>query len=242
MDHLGALLLTALATWLAVRLVRRDPQGPAARHLRLALMVALPALNLVEDVVGYVEGWLTLQIGLPLQLCDLSLILAVMALATLEPAVSEPLYFFALSGTLPAVITPELGQGFPAFRFLVYFLPHGLVVLTTLVLVLGFRLVPRPRAWWRAFLQLNLYAAFIAVVNAALGTNFLYLQAKPRTPTPFDWFGPWPYYLLTLEAVTLAVFFALDRPLLRLRVGRGVDSYATTARPAPWLPGRSPWP
>src|SRR5262245_23178337 len=167
-DHVAALALMAVAAAAAVRVVRRHPDGVTARRLQIALATAAPALWACENVVAAAEGWLTLQIGLPLQLCDVALFLAAAALLTNRQQLVEPLYFFALAGTVPALLTPELDEGFPDFRFLIYFLPHGLTVVSTLVLVLGRRLVPRPGAWWRAVLLLNAYAAIIVVVNAVL--------------------------------------------------------------------------
>jgi hypothetical integral membrane protein (TIGR02206 family) len=229
--HLGALATIALATLVATLAVRRDPTGVTARRLRIGLAAVLPALWLAENVVAHAEGWLTWQIGLPLQLCDVSLMLAFVGLLTLRPGPVEPLYFFALAGTLPSLLTPELDEGFPAFRFLIYFLPHGLTLLCAVLLIVGFRLVPGPGAWWRAFLLLNVLALLVTGVNLLLDTNFLYLRAKPRTVSPFDWFGPWPWYILTLEAVFAAVFFALDLPLrpLRSRWGVGRQAHATSA-------------
>jgi uncharacterized membrane protein YwaF len=38
-----------------------------------------------------------------------------------------------------------------------------------------------------------------------LGTNFLYLVRKPAQPSPLDFFGPWPWYLLGLGAMTVGM-------------------------------------
>lgn len=222
--HLAALGALALANVAGVLLVRRDSGGAGARRLLVAVAAALPALQAVEAVTAWRGGWLTWEM-LPLHLCDFSVILAFVGLLTRRLEAIEPLYFFALAGTIPALLTPELNQGFPDVRFLVYFLPHGLVVMATAVLVLGCRQVPRPGAWWRAFCLLNVYAVAVTPVNLLLDTDFLYLRAKPRGPTPFDWFGPWPGYVLTLEVVFLAVFFLLDLPLRSLRqrwIGRSM--------------------
>jgi len=233
--HLGALAAIALASLVATLAVRRDPAGATARCVRVALAAALPALWLAENVVAHAEGWLTWQIGLPLQLCDVSLVLACAGLLTLRLEPVEPLYFFALAGTLPALLTPELDEGFPAFRFLIYFLPHGLTLLSAVVLIGGFRLLPRAEAWWRSLLLLNVLALLMTAVNLLLDTNFLYLRAKPRTASPFDWLGPWPWYILTLEVAFAAVFFLLDLPLRPLRsrwaaARRTLDSSARVSR------------
>jgi len=210
-DHLWALGVLVVVAGIAVAIARR--QGASgSRTLRYTIALALLGSHASEWLVSWLQGWISLDI-LPLQLCDWAAILSMYSLPTLDQRTIEPLYFFALSGTLPALLTPELDVGFPHFRFLIYFMEHGLTVLAPLVLVLGLRRLPRPRAWLRAFVQLNVLAVIAAVTNAALGTNFMYLSQKPVDPSPFDWFGPWPYYLVVMEAVAFAIFWVLDLPL-----------------------------
>jgi hypothetical integral membrane protein (TIGR02206 family) len=218
--HLGALAAVAFWTMAWIAAVRLAPEGPHEPLLRRPIAVALLALVAAEVAVAGAEGWLTREIALPLQLCDLNVLLAVVSLLTLDRRAAGILYFFALAGTLPAMLTPELPVGFPSFRFVVYFATHGLVVSSALTLVFGFRSVPARGAVARAFLALNLYAGAVALVNLALDTNYLYLRRKPSAATPFDLLGPWPYYLAGLEAAFLLVFFLLDLPLRRLREPR----------------------
>jgi hypothetical integral membrane protein (TIGR02206 family) len=189
-----------------------------------------------ESLVAWWQGWYELQM-LPLQLCDLAAMLAVYGLLTLDRRAIEPLYFFALSGTLPALLTPELDVRFPHFRFVVYFVEHGLTVVAPILLVAGVGIVPTRRAWLRAFLQLHALAGIAALANLVLGTNFMYLRNKPAGPTPFDLFGPWPVYLLVLELLVLVVFGLLQAALRLVdaqRAGRAtteiVPSTSITAR------------
>lgn len=220
--HLATLAVLALAGRLAVVTARRTGAA-GSRRLRLGMAMALAASHASEWTVSWYQGWFTLEI-LPLQLCDWAALLSVYGLVTLDRRAIEPLYFFALSGTLPALLTPELEAGFPRFPFVVYFLEHGLTVLAALLLVPGLGMRPRPGAWLRAFGLLNALAVVAALANRALGTNFMYLDRKPVGPTPFDWFGPWPYYLLVLEALVLAVFWLLDLPLRPGRRAERADS------------------
>jgi hypothetical integral membrane protein (TIGR02206 family) len=226
-DHVAALGLVALATVAAVTACRRGDEA-TRRRVRRVLATGLLLGVVAEPIGATLEGWLDRQL-LPLHLCDVAVFLATWSLLTLDRRTSEPLYFLALSGTLPALFTPELFSGFPSFRFLIYFVPHGLVLVSVAVLVGGLRQVPRPGAWLRAFALLNVYAALIGLVNWALGTNFLYLARKPTGPTPFDWFGPWPWYILSLELGFLIVLGLLELPLRALR---GAPSTA----PAPGTP------
>src|SRR5262245_56478160 len=163
--------------------IRARPEGRAALLIRIALAGSIALL------VGYVliaaarGAGLSLELLLPLHLCDLALLLAVYALLARSQALAEVLWFWAGAGTIVAMVTPDVSRGFPDPQFLVFFGLHGLVVMAAIVLVFGLSLVPRQGAPSRVFLLTAAYAAVVGVVNAALGTNFLFLCPQPANST-----------------------------------------------------------
>ncbi len=214
-DHLATLGLLAAAGVAAVLVAQRG--GETARSvLRLLLAFMLASCHLTENVVARAQGWYKIQM-LPLEMCDLAAMFGICGLITRDRRAVGPAWFFALSGTLPALFTPELNVTFPHFRFVVYFLEHGLTVITPLVLVFGLGVVPRAGAWIESLLVINAFGLLNGKLNVALGTNFMYLSHKPKGPTPFDWFGPWPGYLIVLELLVIAAFRLLEIPLLAVR-------------------------
>jgi hypothetical integral membrane protein (TIGR02206 family) len=215
-DHLAALAVAVAGAALGATFARRASRE-TGRSLRRAIAFTLLTLALLDVAVAASEAAVPWERLLPLQLCDANVVLAIVALLTLNRRAGAILYFWALAATLPAMITPELPAGFPAFRFLAYFSIHGLVITSAVTLTFGFRCLPDRLDFARAFLTLNLYAAAITVVNESLDANFLYLLRKPASPTLLDLLGPWPFYLLFLEALFLAVFLLLDLPLRKLR-------------------------
>ncbi len=212
LDHLAALAVVALLAWSATRFGRA---GRVGRGVRLTLASMLLGLLAGELALAWRGGWLTWTTVLPLQLCDLAVLLAAYGLVTLDRRVIDLLYFWAGSGTLLATLTPDLAHGFPALDYFVFFGLHGLVIVAAALLVLGLDLRPSPRAWWRAFVVTLAYACLVGLFNAAWGTNFLYLCRKPVMPTMLDAFGPWPYYLLVCAALALVSFRLLDLALRR---------------------------
>jgi hypothetical integral membrane protein (TIGR02206 family) len=174
-----------------------------------------------ELAVAAREGWLTWKTLLPLELCDAAMVLAVVTLLVPRQATAEIVYFWAGSGSLLAMLTPELPWSFPRWEFVVFFGLHGLVLVAALVLVFGLGLRPRPGAPWRAFGITAGWAALVGLVNLSLGTNFMYLRSKPLVATPLDWMGPWPVYIGTGAAVALVLFHVLALPFrCGWRVGR----------------------
>ena len=198
---------------LLVRLVRARPR--LARLVRGILAAAIVSLLAFELTVGAREGWLSWPALLPLELCDVAMVLAVVTLLVPRRATAELVYFWAGSGSVLAMLTPDLQWDFPRWEFVVFFGLHGLVLVAALVLVFGLGQRPRPGAPWRVFGLTAGWSAFVGLVNLALGTNFMYLRRKPFVATPLDWMGPWPVYIGVGALVALAFFHALALPFRR---------------------------
>jgi hypothetical integral membrane protein (TIGR02206 family) len=211
--HLGALVSVALLALALVALVRLRPAS--RRPVRLALAAGIVALVVFELSVGAREGWLSWRALLPLELCDAALVLTVVTLLAPRRPTAEVVYFWAVSGTLLAMLTPDLAWNFPRWEFVVFFGLHGLVFVAAIVLVFGLGLRPRPGAPFRVFGITAGWASLVGLVNLALGTNYMYLRHKPVVPTLLDWMGPWPVYIGVGAAVALGLFLLLALPFRR---------------------------
>lgn len=129
----------------------------------------------------------------------------------------EIAYFWGLVGSSNAVITPALESGFPQYRFFQYFIAHSGIVAGVLFATWGLRMRPTLGGLFRAFLCLHLLAVVVAVVNALSGSNYMFLCEPPQgTASPFL-FAPWPWYIPILDAIALAMFFAVLSPFLVTR-------------------------
>jgi len=211
-DHLVVLALTLAVALALTALARRHREDRVGGALRWTL-----GLLMLGGVTGYVvaearAGEVELLEFLPLHLCDAAIFVGVFALVTMRPLACELLYFWAFAGSTLAMLTPEVWYAFPDWRFVVFFLMHGLTVCAAAVLTFGFGCRPRPGAPWRAFGLTLAYAALVAGLNRVFDANFLYLRAKPVTPTLLDRFGPWPWYLVVSAAIGLLLFHVLAIP------------------------------
>jgi hypothetical integral membrane protein (TIGR02206 family) len=205
-------ILTAIPASAALLARRARQAGAFARRARRAAAVFLAANELLW--YGYklaTEGWRAPE-GLPLQLCDLALWMTVASAFSLNRRCFEIAYYAGLGGSGMALVTPELWAPALSYPTAYYFLAHGGVVATVLFLVWAGLARPGPGSMWRVFLLLNAYALAIAIFNAAFGTNYLFLSAKPKAPTLLDYLGPWPVYLAGGEGCAFLLMLLLAWP------------------------------
>jgi hypothetical integral membrane protein (TIGR02206 family) len=205
--------IVALAAGLAV-VARHFPAY--SRRLRIGVAVAL----LVNAITWYVylafRGWLSFPDSLPLELCDATLCVTVIACFTLNATTFDLAYFGALAGTSMAVLTPDLWEHFPSFSTVEFFVAHGLVLVAVLFLVWSGQARPRRHSIWRALLALNVFAAIAGSFDLVFRTNYMYLRAKPENSSLLDYLGPWPWYIVSAEGIALGLFALLYLPFAQL--------------------------
>jgi hypothetical integral membrane protein (TIGR02206 family) len=208
----------ALCVVLPVAARRRpgDWTGRLSRGLAIALLVSFVAYH---PVVAIDEGY-SLEFDLPLHLTDVVTVVAAIALWRPRPGLAfELTYFWGLTGSLQAVLTPSLGadHAFPSFYFWQYHVTHSGVVLAAIFLAYGLELTPRRGAVLRVFGATVCLAAVAATGNLLTGGNYMFLTRRPSSASLLDYMGPWPWYLLSAAVFALVVFALLDLPFRRRR-------------------------
>jgi hypothetical integral membrane protein (TIGR02206 family) len=210
--HLIALALIVVVA-LGLPLLVRSLAPQASRLIARGLAALILLQELVQLLLlVQARGW-SAEL-LPLQLCSLALYLTAWTLLSPGARTFETAYFWGLGGTTQALLTPDLAQGFPDPAFLLFFLGHGLVIVGIAYAGILFRLRPQLGSLVRVPAITLAAAAVAQIANLALGTNFMYLMAKPNGPSLLDWLGPWPWYWLGLVAVALVSFGLLYLPFL----------------------------
>jgi hypothetical integral membrane protein (TIGR02206 family) len=231
-DHVAALAVTA-ALCAALPAAARARPGAWTRLFTRAWGALLLGLFISYPVVVLADGSYELDFDLPLHLTDAATLIAVLALWTLRPLPFELTWFWGLTASLGAILTPDLGADdrFPSFIYWHYFGTHGGVVVAAVFLGFGLGLTARARAVGRVFLATVAWAAVAAVGNALTGGNYMFLREKPDAPTLLDYMGPWPWYIASAALLALALFALLDLPFRRRRAG--APSLRAPSRPPP---------
>ncbi len=214
-QHLAALaFLAALAVLLV--LFRRRLREPRLERRVLGIATAVAAaMEITLHVCEYfsIPFHEFLRSAIPLELCAITLWLAVALCLTRSEALFELLYFWAVGAVASLVFANDGGAGPDRFRFYQYFGTHGYTVLV----IVYFAVVRRYRiglsslaraAGLLALLSLALRALDLAFQGPPWSFNFMYLLRPPEVSTPLDSFGQgWGYYaaFVALAAVLLFI-------------------------------------
>jgi hypothetical integral membrane protein (TIGR02206 family) len=150
--------------------------------------------------------------SLPFDLCDFTCFVAAVACWTQLPVFVELTWFWALAGTLQAIITPDEYTPFPYLSFDNYVVEHLAIVIAACYLVIGLRNYPRPGAFKRVFVITLAYAGLCAIIDAATGGDYLYLRHPPPSSSLLNLLGPWPWYIVSSTGIALVAFVVLNLP------------------------------
>lgn len=210
--HLIALAVVILIIALVI-VNRRNFSSRGKLVARYALAAILVLNELAWHAWNYTTGQWTLQTMLPLHLCSVLVWLSAYMLIRKSYAIYEFSYFLGIAGATQALLTPDAGAyGFPHFRFFQVIISHGAIVIAAIYMTF----VEGYRPYWsslkRVIIWGNLYMLVVAAINTILGSNYLFIMRKPDTASLIDLLGPWPWYVLSLEAIALLLCTLLYLP------------------------------
>jgi hypothetical integral membrane protein (TIGR02206 family) len=210
--HLAAIAIAFAAPVVLALLVRVFDHERFANILRWAFAAELIATYALWYWLLYARGWMHVGNILPMHLCDWAAIVTIVTLLRPNQRTYELAYFWALTGTLQATLTPELAYDFPDPRFLVFFGFHCGVIAAVLFLTLGLRMRPTASSIPRVFLWSMVYLAAAGTVDWWFGVNFGFLRAKSVNPSALDLLAPWPWYVAELVPIGMALVLVLYAP------------------------------
>lgn len=212
------LLIIAAVPTIALALSRLS-RGRPRRLQTIRYLLASSLASIAVAWYAYIAAHTGIRFPdtLPLDLCDLTLWVAVAAALTVNPTAVEFAYFVGVGGSSMALLTPDLWAPLWSWPTIAFFVQHGLVVTTPLVLIGSGATRPRAGSVVRVLLLLNAYAGAVALFNVWFGTNYMYLCRKPGNPSLLDYFGPWPFYIVSAELFAGLLFGALWLPFRRVQ-------------------------
>ena len=185
---------------------------PAEERFSRGFALVLAAFTLPLQARQLLPEHFDLDTSVPLQICDLGWVVGVHALWTKDRRTCALLYYWALTLTVQAVLTPTLGADFPDLDYVEFWGMHLMTIWAALYLTFGLGVRTDWRCYRFAVLCTLVWAAVTMAFDAVTGTNYGYLARKPAIATPLDWLGPWPVYVVALFAIVLASWALITWP------------------------------
>ena len=215
-QHFSALLAFGMITFAAIS-KGKVADEPLKSNIGLVIAGLTFSTLLMEAIVKLADGTFDHLVDLPFFMCDLVAMMLPFVILFQNRKWIGILYFWALAGTMQALITPDLEQGFPSFQYFRYFIGHAGIITAVLYTVL----VKRIRIGWTDFLNSIIYAQVYLVgvhlINQSLNSNYGYTMQKPPGPSILDLMGPWPWYIFWGEIIMIVLFLLLLAPFLFIR-------------------------
>ena len=209
---LGVFVVVAAALVIAGRWCR----GTLAQwRLSRLLAVVFATILILNEVYWLWPGHSQVLYSLPLQLCDLAAMASVWALWSQSKTPFALTYFWGLTLTSQALLTPVLHRGFASLAFWTFFGLHSLVVWAAIYLTWGVGLRPDWRSYRVAVLATMCWGVVMFTFNRLAATNYGFLDAKPQVRSILDLLGAWPWYLLSEVVLGAAVWALLTWPWVR---------------------------
>jgi hypothetical integral membrane protein (TIGR02206 family) len=222
LSHGVVVVLLAVVAGALVILGRRHRGTPTELPLSRGFAVVFAAFLAPVEVYSLLPGQWDIKYSLPLQLCDLAAMATVWALWSHSRTAFALTYFWGLTLTSQAFLSPELnGPDFPSKEFLAFFGMHSLVLWAAIYLTWGVGLRPDWRSYRIALLVTIGWAVVMFAFNHVAGTNYGFLNTKPTATSLLDVLGPWPLYLLSALLLVVTAWALITWPWVRReRAGR----------------------
>jgi hypothetical integral membrane protein (TIGR02206 family) len=180
---------------------RKNLSDERWRKAELCTALSLILIEITNHLWMYKHAVWKLGRSMPLELCNIGLLLAIGLLLTRKKILFELLFFIALLGATQAIITPALTYDFPHFRFFHFFYAHMMIVWVTLYFLWAKSFYPTFSSVIKVVLFVNLLLPAILFINKAANGNYWFLRHKPKSPSFMDLLGPYPWYIFSLESL-----------------------------------------
>lgn len=188
--------------------------------IRYSILLGLLAPQIVLYYWYAVQGLWDVKYTLPLELCSISQLLAVIMLFTRSKLLYQIVFFAGIGGAMQAMFTPDLDYPFPHFRFFHFFIVHIAIILAPLYMTWIESFRPTWKSIWMTMLFLNILLVVVGGTDYWLGANYMFLRHKPEGASLLDLLGPYPYYLIVEEIIALVTFTIMYLPFIRRKEER----------------------
>lgn len=207
--------LNVLLLLIVYLFVIRNAPHKVKEFTRYAIVFFMWGAEISWHLWNVVNHTWTIQTMLPLHMCSVMIWLAGYMLLTDDKRLYPFVYFLGIGGALQAVLTPESGNyGFPHFRYLQTVTAHSFLILSGIYMTVVEGLRPKWKDLLKVMIYANIYMVIVFGINSMIGSNYLFINAKPPTASIIDMLPAWPFYIPFLELIGLISFMILFLPFI----------------------------
>ena len=211
-----ALLLIGIAVLICA--ARSGRKASMRQRVVLAWLILL--LETASHALGLLPSTFDPAHAFPFHLCDLAALAGIIALGTGARWAAGLLYFWGLTLAPQAVLTPALVFDFPHPAYWLFWGSHLLVIWAAVLMTWLTAFRPDWRSYAVTLAATVGWCVVMLGFNAAAGTNYLFVNAKPETASLLDLMGPWPWYLSVELLIVAGLWAAMTGPWTRLGASR----------------------
>lgn len=150
--------------------------------------------------------------NLPIGVCQWAVIFCAFMMVGKSQRLFDIAYFWLLTGSLFALITPTplTFCGPTRFRFYQFWLEHTLGYIAIFYMIFVHKMRPNFRSMVRSYTALLAFAAFAAGINAMIpGANYLYMARPESAPSVLDILPPNYALRITIIVAVITLMFFL---------------------------------
>jgi hypothetical integral membrane protein (TIGR02206 family) len=211
-EHFIPLMILVVVVWQTIKIGNRVSASRSKILIGIMISLVTWGIMFTGDLIKLFDGSYTYREDLPLYLCRLVAWMFPVVLYARSRKWIGIFYFWILAGTLQALLTPDLAEGFPDFWYFRYWILHCGLVAGILYTIIVFKI----RIGWRdlvnAIIATQVYLIVVHGLNLIFRSNYSYTLHKPPGDSILDIMGPWPVYLVTGEVVMIILFLCLILP------------------------------
>lgn len=175
------------------------------------LIIALIFMDLAYRLWGGFYQGLDLDVFFTLHLSSAAVVLTIITLTRYRQFLFDVLIYWVFLAVPQAIITPGIIRyGFPHLRFFHILWIHFMVITAVFYMILIEKQRPSKFSLKRALIVTHIYGGFVFIINLIFDTNYMFIGRKTSAVTIIDFLGPWPYYILVLDAILITTFVVLN--------------------------------
>ena len=212
-EHIMALGIIILLTVTLPLLVRKYSSEKWEYYIRLLLGAMIWGQEISLNIYRIMYKEWFISDSLPFHLCGFAVLLLPVMLYKKLYSLYEIIYFWGLAGATQALLTPNIDIGFPHFRFIQFFISHGLIVFTVVYSTVVWNYLPTLRSLFKASVLTLFLIIPIGLINIITHGNYFFISHKPETASVLDYFGPWPWYILPMIGMGVVMFLVVYSPV-----------------------------